>query len=648
MLTYARTLFLSHQNSFCWNSIKFTNEGSITIRVDAEPALTPGAPPRVFFRVVDTGCGMDADAQAKLFQPYEMAHPSRIGKYGGSGLGLNICQALAKLLGGTIHCISSPGMGTTFVLQLQMEVATEVEGLEHAGAAAAGGRLAALGGDEGGGGAAQQAQQQQEQRRSEYGVYGSRSSAGAAATAAWAAQTHAAAQATVQAQAAAAQAAAAAAQAAQAAQAGHWPPPFAPHHPLASRASSGGGSPAAMRLDAALARVAAAAAAAAPWQMRVVRELIDDAEVAVLAELSAGGHIRQAWGAAPRAIGSSIGAVLAAATADAVHNASLLFAPPPPGAIGFSGGGISGGDASALLRPGSAGLGGPGEMQSAGMQPHTAPMPVPMPAPYGGGLGGPHEPAATPAPPARTLSATRGFVGADRFESPPPCLHAPGLGAAGSSSNTIAAQAGGSASAASLSRFASQASLISRPPSPAGGMPSSRASFGGMPPLSAAAAVAAAAAQPNAAGGRALFAGGMPLPSMARSASTSSLERNIAGTGSGNLSSLVASSSSACIAAMTPAPGQLRRVLAVDDEPVNLRLVKRFLEKERIEVVMGEDGHDLVDIMVKRGERFDVVLLDEHMRRMNGSPAAVLLRKCVAFACCAVCGACGACGACVR
>ena len=96
-----------------------------------ETSAAPDAPRRVFFRVIDTGVGMDADAQAKLFQPYEMAHPSRIGKYGGSGLGLNICQALAKLLGGTVHCISSPGMGTTFVLQLTMDVAPELEAPQH-------------------------------------------------------------------------------------------------------------------------------------------------------------------------------------------------------------------------------------------------------------------------------------------------------------------------------------------------------------------------------------------------------------------------------------------------------------------------------------------------------------------------------------
>ncbi len=82
--------------NFCWNSIKFTAEGSITIRVETEPAGPGGTgPPRVFFRVIDTGCGMDADAQAKLFQPYEMAHPSRIGKYGGSGLGLNSASRCA-------------------------------------------------------------------------------------------------------------------------------------------------------------------------------------------------------------------------------------------------------------------------------------------------------------------------------------------------------------------------------------------------------------------------------------------------------------------------------------------------------------------------------------------------------------------------
>jgi hypothetical protein len=111
-----------------------------------------------------------------------------------------------------------------------------------------------------------------------------------------------------------------------------------------------------------------------------------------------------------------------------------------------------------------------------------------------------------------------------------------------------------------------------------------------------------------------------------RGSSTASLGGTLSRSASASLLDRVAS-----VASLAPgAPGQLRRVLAVDDEPVNLALVRRFLEREGIEVILGEDGHDLVDIMVKRGERFDVVLLDEHMRRMNGSPAAVLLRKCVA------------------
>lgn len=95
------------------SSPQFTSEGSVTISVDAVPL--PADDPRrhnhmrVFFKCIDTGCGMEPSMQARLFQAFEMANPSRISKYGGSGLGLNICRALASLLGARIHCISTPG-----------------------------------------------------------------------------------------------------------------------------------------------------------------------------------------------------------------------------------------------------------------------------------------------------------------------------------------------------------------------------------------------------------------------------------------------------------------------------------------------------------------------------------------------------------
>ena len=54
---------------------------------------------------------------------------------------------------------------------------------------------------------------------------------------------------------------------------------------------------------------------------------------------------------------------------------------------------------------------------------------------------------------------------------------------------------------------------------------------------------------------------------------------------------------------------------------------QRWLKKDNLEVTVGEDGQDLVERVVNRGQHFDVVLLDEHMRRMNGSTATSILRK---------------------
>jgi PAS domain S-box-containing protein len=92
------------------NAIKYTESGSVTIRVRSEG---PGpAGPRVCFDVIDTGCGLEPEALASLFQPF------RHGSTGvhGAGLGLAISRKLAELLGGTITVESRPGLGSTFTL----------------------------------------------------------------------------------------------------------------------------------------------------------------------------------------------------------------------------------------------------------------------------------------------------------------------------------------------------------------------------------------------------------------------------------------------------------------------------------------------------------------------------------------------------
>jgi signal transduction histidine kinase/AmiR/NasT family two-component response regulator len=96
------------------NAIKFTDSGSVTLRVAYERAPVP----QLSIAVVDTGIGMTAEQLDRLFQPFEQADASVARRYGGSGLGLLISRQLAQLLGGDITVQSEPGRGSTFTLRV--------------------------------------------------------------------------------------------------------------------------------------------------------------------------------------------------------------------------------------------------------------------------------------------------------------------------------------------------------------------------------------------------------------------------------------------------------------------------------------------------------------------------------------------------
>jgi two-component system sensor histidine kinase/response regulator len=94
------------------NAIKFTEQGSVTLRARAV-GETPEAV-QVRFEVVDTGIGIEPEAQTRLFRSFEQADNSMTRKYGGTGLGLAICKRLVQLMGGAIGAVSTPGQGSTF------------------------------------------------------------------------------------------------------------------------------------------------------------------------------------------------------------------------------------------------------------------------------------------------------------------------------------------------------------------------------------------------------------------------------------------------------------------------------------------------------------------------------------------------------
>ncbi|WP_334178395.1 ATP-binding protein [Pseudoxanthomonas sp.] len=95
------------------NAIKFTEAGHVSLHV--QPLASQG----VRLIVGDTGPGINAEQQARLFRRFEQADGAQTtARYGGSGLGLAICQELAMAMGGRIDIDSAPGRGTRFSVDL--------------------------------------------------------------------------------------------------------------------------------------------------------------------------------------------------------------------------------------------------------------------------------------------------------------------------------------------------------------------------------------------------------------------------------------------------------------------------------------------------------------------------------------------------
>ena len=107
-------------NNFLNNAIKFTAAGQVEISVDL--VRRHGDMEELLFSVRDTGIGMTAAQQARLFQPFVQAAAETSAQFGGTGLGLVISRRLAELMGGTVEVHSEPGVGTCLSLRVCLEV----------------------------------------------------------------------------------------------------------------------------------------------------------------------------------------------------------------------------------------------------------------------------------------------------------------------------------------------------------------------------------------------------------------------------------------------------------------------------------------------------------------------------------------------
>lgn len=100
--------------NLCSNALKFTEHGSVRIRVFCDPARE-----RLTLDVVDTGIGLTETQASRLFTPFTQADSTTTKKYGGTGLGLSLSKNLADLLGGDLLLVqSAPGAGSTFRLSI--------------------------------------------------------------------------------------------------------------------------------------------------------------------------------------------------------------------------------------------------------------------------------------------------------------------------------------------------------------------------------------------------------------------------------------------------------------------------------------------------------------------------------------------------
>ena len=102
------------------NAIKFTERGSVILRLSQEPLDTD----RIAFtaEVIDTGIGIPAQMQARLFEPFTQGAQGTAQRQGGTGLGLAISQRLVEAMGGKINLKSSPGEGSTFSFRIPLRI----------------------------------------------------------------------------------------------------------------------------------------------------------------------------------------------------------------------------------------------------------------------------------------------------------------------------------------------------------------------------------------------------------------------------------------------------------------------------------------------------------------------------------------------
>jgi two-component system sensor histidine kinase RpfC len=98
------------------NAIKFTDLGSVTLRINTVRSGDNEVVLR--FEIADTGVGISAEAQKRIFSAFAQADASTTRRFGGTGLGTTIAKQLVELMGGSVGVRSKPGVGSTFWFEI--------------------------------------------------------------------------------------------------------------------------------------------------------------------------------------------------------------------------------------------------------------------------------------------------------------------------------------------------------------------------------------------------------------------------------------------------------------------------------------------------------------------------------------------------
>ncbi len=107
--------------NICGNAVKFTEKGSVTMRVEPVSPVT-GSTQSIRFTITDTGIGIPKEKTTKIFDRFVQASESTTREFGGTGLGLSIARSLVNLLNGSLSLESTVGEGTQFILEFPFEI----------------------------------------------------------------------------------------------------------------------------------------------------------------------------------------------------------------------------------------------------------------------------------------------------------------------------------------------------------------------------------------------------------------------------------------------------------------------------------------------------------------------------------------------